>query len=44
MFPLRCATAQHYQIICAVKSDSRTLATFQNVEKSRKQEAIEINV
>jgi len=38
MFPLRCATAQYYQIICAVKSDARTFATFQNVGKARKQE------
>ena len=37
IFPLRWATAQYHQIICAVKSDSRTLATFQNVGKARKQ-------
>ena len=37
IFPLRCATAQYRQIICVVKSDSRTLATFQNVGKARKQ-------
>jgi len=36
-FPLRCETAQYHQIICAVKSDSGTLATFQNVGKVRKQ-------
>jgi len=35
--PLRCATAQYHQIICAGKSDSRTLATFQNVGKGKKQ-------
>jgi len=45
MFPLRCATAQYYQIICAVKSDSRTLATFQNVGKAKNKEKLfEINV
>ena len=37
MFPLISATAQYHQIICAVKSDSRTLATFQNVGNKRKQ-------
>jgi len=37
MFPLRCATGQYFEIICAVKSDSRTFATFQNVGKARKQ-------
>jgi len=38
MFPPRCATAAHYhQIICAVKYDSRTLGTFQNVGKARTQ-------
>ena len=29
LFPLRCATAQHHQTICAVLSHSRALATFQ---------------
>jgi len=37
VFPLRCATAQYHKIICAVKSDFRTLATFQNIGKARKQ-------
>jgi len=37
MFPLRCETAQYHQIICAVQADSRTLGTFQNVGKTRKQ-------
>jgi len=29
VFPLRCAIAQRYQTICAVKSYSRSLETFQ---------------
>jgi len=29
MITLRCATAQYHQTFCAVKSHSRTLATFQ---------------
>jgi len=37
IFPLRCAAAQYHQIICAVKSDSRTLEAFENVGKARKQ-------
>jgi len=39
-FPLRCATAQYHQPICAVKSHSRALATVPNIWKLRKQEAI----
>jgi len=38
---LRCAAAQYHQeTICIVKSHSRALATFQNIGKAGKQEAI----
>jgi len=36
MFPLRCANAQYHQIICAVKSHFCALATFQNIEKTKR--------
>jgi len=35
-----CANVQNHQISCAVKSHSRALATFRNIGKARKQEAI----
>jgi len=37
IFPLKCANAHYHQTICAVKSPSRALATFQNNGKARKQ-------
>jgi len=40
MFHLRFANAQYHQDICAVKSHSRARATFQNIGKGGKQEAI----
>jgi len=41
MFHHKANCAAPYQTICAVKSDSSALATFQNVEKSgKKGEAI----
>jgi len=40
VFPLRCATAQQRQIICAVKPYSPALATFRSIGKARKREAV----
>jgi len=36
-FTAKCNCAVQHQTICAVKSDSSALATFQNVGKSGKQ-------
>ena len=34
VLPLKCANAQYHQIICAVRSHSHALATFQNIGKA----------